>query len=295
VKITQRIVYEPPPDTVWLPDTSEIDWLPDEPEAPEETEAPQNKRGESCARGELFLWIGHYSPLPRIANGRGEFFGGMGERFFGCGRVQFGLGGYANGWTWKSYSGRSKGFDLAGGPALNVSGDQAQLMGFVYYDLQGSWFDSDHQSDVYWSRQWSHSVFPGVTFGTWSADGDKWFEAWLNSRIMVAGFKSSTIDGNQLTLSQDPAGSKSEIFFGSRVFPLSGFYEKKLHLGFSFKASHSFDDDRYEVMSGPVLDIKHIWKISLDWKATFNSDWERENGQSVGIILDCDVVNLFKK
>ncbi len=284
-----EIRVESPPDTV-VRDSIIIDTICPPPEP------PQDKKQSRCKWGELFMWLGHYSPVPHLDEGRGEFLGSMGEVFFGCSRTNFGLGYYANGWDWKTYSGRSSGFEAAAGPALNFAWRRARLMLFAYYDIEGSWFESDHQEDVYTSRQWSHSVYPGLTFSVWSADGDRWFESWLNSQIMVEGYKLSHVDGQVQSRENDPANDKTCIFFGSRLFPFSGFgVDKKMHLGFSAKVSHTLEDERVELILGPVIDINHVLKLSFDWKGTFNSQWEKENGNSVGVVLDLDVVNAVNR
>lgn len=284
-----EIEVESPPDTV-VRDSIIIDTIcpPSEP--------PQDKK-QGCKWGELFMWLGHYSPVPHLDEGRGEFLGSMGEVFFGCSRTNFGLGYYANGWDWKTYSGRSSGFDIAAGPALNFAWRRARLMLFAYYDIEGSWFESDHQEDVYMSQQWSHSVYPGLTFNVWSADGDRWFESWLNAQIMVEGYKLSYINGQVQSRENDPADDKTCLFSGCRLFPFSGFRvgKSKAHFGFSAKISHALEDGRVELILGPVIDIGHVLKLSLDWKGTFNSRWEQENGNSVGVVLDLDVVNAVSR
>ncbi|MBD3248378.1 hypothetical protein GF382_03775 [Candidatus Falkowbacteria bacterium] len=282
---TVKVPIECPPpdtvrDTVAVPDTIEIrDTI-----CPPEEDEPQEY---SCRLGEMFLWVGHYSPLPRLASGRGEFIGGRGERFWGCRRVQFGLGAYGNFTTWKSSPGLSNSFEVAAGPALNIRGRRVRLMPFIFYDLQGAWFNSSE--DDYWSRQWSHFLFPGATFSAWSKDGDRWIDAWLEGRIMVAGFKTATINGQVRSRLDDPADDNSTIYFGSYMFPFPGFASKKLHFGFSFKTGYFFCDERVQLIPGLVFDINRVWRIGLDYNYTFNSVWESENGSSIGIVINLDL------
>jgi len=264
---------------------------------PEKATPPVSTKenGNLTNRDELFLWVGHYFPLPVVVDGH-NYYGGKYNHFFGSPKnvalgFNLGVGGW-DGYGPKPEWSRYVGFSPFLGLNLDVVSGKSRVTFFADYAWQyeHGWTDSG-----YVATQTSQFFCPGLSFVVNSPNSRRWLEGWLDTKWDFYHLKKSEYQHVGLTRAQDPPGNKSSVFFGMRYYFLDISTKKTpMMLGMTLKASHLFEDHRFEIGGGPSWSINYFMKFGLEYKETFHSSVPKQDGGSIAVNCDVDVLNFFR-
>lgn len=274
---------------------------PAEPEKPEKEEEkkdvsapqPEKQRGSEW---ESYVWTGHYQPLE--GNGQSSYYGGK-LNFFpiveetSLGIMRVGIGSTINGWN-----GKNNGFNFWGerwtfGPVVDLITDENGTK-FTSTVQLGRQKDRGHTSLGYRSRQKTDILYFGEGVDLYNIGPFKKIESWFDANIKVGhDDKDSSFRGSPISGRNDPAENKTVFGFGSRLYVLEA---EHLHGGVLVKLDYAVGGHSTGVEVGPFISDKYdILKAGASLRHQFNSKFDSNNGSSVGIGLDLDILKTIDK
>lgn len=244
---------------------------------------------------ESYGWLGHYWALK--GGGESNYYGGKANFFFcphetAWGRMREGFGFTINGWDGDNsgYVFRGDRWTI-GGVADLITKDGSRFTTSLQVGKQR---DRGHDGQGYEAGQDTRILYFGQTADFYNVN--KYIhktENWLDVAIDIGHDKESSWQGSPIPQINDPAENKTSISAGSRVY----FWQtESFHGGLAGKGSYAFGDHAIGLEAGPfVSDKQDIVKIGAGFRHQFNSAYETNNGNLVGIGLDLDIVKTIDK
>lgn len=279
---------EKPP--ILIPPTREKPQAPEKPAAP-----PKPAKLKIEPDLEADLWAGKYwskGGESRYAGGLVRFW--IIEHLTPYGKMHEGIEARVN-----AYDGHSNGFEFSGrkiqvGPAVDINGNwnDGQVRNafrVVVAPMVGQrtdWGNSENKR--YDAKQKTDIV--GVSIGN-----DLYFPKepiykisnYIDFNADVHHKKESTFDGTRINEQNDPAGNKTEVAAGSRLY----FYRNNWMIsGAIVEADHAAEDHHVGVNTGLFVgDPRDIFKAEVKARYVTNSKYENNNNKfSIGVGLNLD-------
>ena len=255
---------------------------------------PEKEKESIFARlNETYLWAGHY--FPTQGTGGGNYYGGKSNFFFSTkgvflGRFHLGVGAIANGWEGTTGSGFSyNGYRATVGPVLDMTMKNYRFTVSPQFGFQN---DQGRDGKGYKSEQDDSILYFGLTADSYNEFFKvRKVEAWLDFVFDIDHSKKSWWSSNRIARSNDPAGNKGSINFGSRYYLWA---IKDFKTGIVAKSSYAYEDKGVTGIVGFVLSSRQdVYKFGVEFKNTSNSKYQDANGNSIGVTFDLEPKKVF--
>jgi LysM repeat protein len=241
---------------------------------------------------------------------------GSGHSDFQWGLFRVWLTEHDGGRMHEGVAGRYSGYSGVSGSGFSFSGHKQSLGGVVDYNDNPTYDSKKDAQRIIFTGQYGNRVDHGMTSDSKYAAGQDtdilhfnlghdWYRpkqtiyktvSWLDLDIDVGHKKTSTWEGRPIPEANDPAGNKTEISAGSRLF----FWKNdklKIKGGAQIEGDHAIEDRHIAGNIGPFIsDPREMIIGSGKVRYETNSKYEENNNKFSGILdLNFDLGQALKR
>ena len=287
----------PPPPIVELEQPKPLMMMLLIPTQPQATQPPEvTPAVDECSISyESYAWAGHYAAFE--GGGQSSYYGGKANVFL-CqhetlwGTMREGVGFTINGWD-----GDNSGYNFRGdrwtiGPVIDLTTEKGSR--FATTVQIGEQKDRGHDGQGYKAVQDTRILYLGQSADFYDVSEHIFkVESWLDASIDIGHDKESTWQGWSISQADDPAENKTNFSVGSRAY----FWQtESYHGGLVGKGTYAVGGHTIGLEAGPFIsDKEDIIKVGAGWRYQFNSAYENNNGNLIGIGMDLDIVKTIDK